>query len=102
MKQYLELITCILIQTVIINAMRQNEALLLPYVYENFKDIALEQEKKFPLIKSKDSLPSVSTYNFYEHYYKASLEVCTNSCNHSTTLCRGSLNIFKVGPFAEL
>ena len=59
MKQYLELITCILIQTIIINAMRQNEALLLPCVYEKFKDISLEQAKKFPLIKSKDSLPSV-------------------------------------------
>ena len=59
MKQYFELITCILIQTVIINAMRQNEALLLPSVYEKFKDIAFEQAKKFPRIKSKDSLPSV-------------------------------------------
>ena len=58
-NEFFELVLSMLSQT-IVNSMRQNEALLLPNVYEKFRDIALQQANKYPHINIlKNNLPSV-------------------------------------------
>ena len=89
-NEFFELVLSMLSQT-IVNSMRQNEALLLPNVYEKFRDIALQQANKYPHINIlKNNLPSVRWLLSRVHETLGSNLVL--ECRHK---CVGTMLLYK-------
>ena len=66
-NEYLELIICGIGQ-VVLKAMQQNQVLLLPDLYKQFCESALQRKSDFPSVKlSKESLPSIKWFVIQLH-----------------------------------